>query len=256
MKKIIFIFIFIISTASMFAANFPDPIKGKMLSDYASIFNPTQAKNLESKLRVFNDTTSTQIAILTVNELDGYTASDFAIQTAEKWGIGGKKKDNGILILVKPKTDTKGEVFIAVGYGLEGAIPDAISKRIVEQIMIPAFRQNDYYSGISNATDALMKLSSGEFTTDSIPDNNESGSVSTIVIMVIIILLLVAVSGKGGKDSVTYGDSDHNRRSASAGIPPIFFGGSSRGGGFGGSGGGFGGFGGGSFGGGGAGGSW
>ena len=77
----------------------------------------------------------------------------------EKWGIGSEKFDNGILVLLKPKTsDSKGEVFIAVGYGLEGVVPDATAKRIVENEMIPMFRENNMYGGIEKATDVLIDL--------------------------------------------------------------------------------------------------
>ena len=92
-----------------------------------------QINILECRVVFFNDSTSTQIAIVIVPSLLGYDKSDFAQRLAEKWGIGQKALDNGVLILVKPKTpDSKGEVFIAQGYGLEGAIPDITCGEIVD----------------------------------------------------------------------------------------------------------------------------
>ncbi|MFI3263356.1 MAG: TPM domain-containing protein [Rikenellaceae bacterium] len=255
MRKISYILTLIITSFlisfSALASDFMQPMSGRIVSDYAGVFSSAQLADLENTLRVFNDTSSTQIAVLTVKDLNGYAASEYAIQTAEEWGVGQKNKDNGVLVLVKPKNDTKGEVFIAVGYGLEGVIPDALAKRIVSQVMIPNFMQNDYYSGVKGAVVHLMKLSSGEYTADSMNKGLDPMTLGMLIFFGIIFL----VSMFSKQDSTTIGNDDYNRHHRGGG--PIFFGGMSRGGGgssFGG--GGFGGFGGGGFGGGGAGGSW
>ena len=103
-----------------------------LVNDLANVFSEEQRQELEQELVAFNDSTSNQIVIVTVNDLAGYDKMTFAQQIGETWGVGQKKQDNGIVILLKPKNETKGEVFIAAGYGLEGALPDAICKRIVE----------------------------------------------------------------------------------------------------------------------------
>ncbi len=96
---------------------------------------------LEQKLVAFNDSTSTQIAIVIVPTLGGYDKADYAQTLAEKWGIGQKRTNNGVLILIKPKTPgSKGEVQIATGYGLEGAIPDITCAEIIDREILPAFR--------------------------------------------------------------------------------------------------------------------
>ena len=189
------------------------------------------------------------------------SASEYAIRTGLEWGVGSEKFDNGIVILVKPKTSTPGEVFIAVGYGLEGAIPDAYAKRIVTNLMIPHFKENDYFGGVSEACGMLMKLASGEISeaTDGLDEEDDIIMIMAFLVVLTIILLILAIAMKNGNNGRGSGGSRYDDVFTTG---PIIirggnsFGGSSSGGGFGGGFGGFGGFGGGSFGGGGAGGSW
>jgi uncharacterized protein len=185
---------------------------------------------------------------------------------AEKWGIGQKGLDNGVLILIKPKTSeaSRGEVSIAQGYGLEGVIPDIICGQIIDNEILPEFKNGNYYRGLDKATSTLMSLASGEFPADQY--GRDKGSDLTgltpmifIIILVIIILFIRSSGGSNHKNIGSKGlplwmlltmmNSGSNRHSGS-------WGGFSGKGGFGGGGGGFGGFGGGSFGGGGASGSW
>lgn len=255
MKKIIYLLILLFCSVAVYASDFEKPMSGRMVSDYAGVFNSSQLDDIENQLRIFNDTSSTQIAILTVNDLKGYAPSEYATCVAEEWGVGNKGKDNGVLMLIKPKNDTKGEIFIAVGYGLEGVIPDAIVKRIIEKGIIPYFRQNDYYSGAKSGVNNLIALASGEFKADAKQDAGGFGG--SIFIVVVIFLIFVAIMSSSNKgNSETIGDDEYNKHNRGMGIPPIFFGTGGRSGGSGFGGGGFGGFGGGGFGGGGAGGSW
>lgn len=234
----------------------PEP--QRLVNDYAGILSQGQISSLESMLVEFDDTTSNQIAIVITEDLEGYEISEYATRIGIDWQVGSEKFDNGIVIAVKPKTEKSGgKVFIAVGYGLEGAIPDAYVKRIIEGEMIPHFINNDYYSGISAACDTLMKLASGEISE---PQSDDDEFISGLITLVIILVLILCVI------IITF---DNNSNNGSGGRRPVIFtgpiittgnnyGGYGRGG-FGGGGsfgGGFGGFGGGSFGGGGAGGSW
>jgi uncharacterized protein len=229
----------------------PDP--PRLVNDYANILSPDQVQSLESKLVAFNDSTSVQIAVVIVPTLGGYEKADYAQQLGQKWGVGGSKFSNGFVILVKPKTASEnGEAFIATGYGVEGSVPDATASDIVNNEMIPHFKQNDYYGGINAATDVLMSLVKGEFSAESY--SKKKGSSALFVIIIIIIVIIVLISRN---------NNNHHTINHSGAGGLLFFpwmiggGGSSSGGGFGGGGGGgFGGFGGGSFGGGGAGGSW
>jgi uncharacterized protein len=255
----------LISLNNAFSQDIPErPVPLRLVSDFSKILNQQEIDALERKLVAFNDSTSTQIAVVIVPSLDGYEKSDYAQRLAEKWGIGQKGPDNGVLILVKPKTsDSRGEVFIAPGYGLEGVLPDIVAAEIIDNEMIPSFREGDYYGGINKAVNTVMSLTSGEFSAMEYSQRRrskpEEGAPIGLIIMIVIIVIAV-ISGKSG--------GRNNRNISSKGLPFwLLMGmmGSGRGshsgswGGFSGggsSGGGFGGFGGGSFGGGGAGGSW
>ncbi|HOM41897.1 MAG TPA: TPM domain-containing protein, partial [Bacteroidales bacterium] len=120
--KLAALFIFLFFSA-IYAQDVPDrPYPPRLVNDFAGLLTGDEANALERKLVAFNDTTSTQIAIVIVKDLAGYAISDYAQRLGEKWGVGQKGFDNGIVIVVKPKTLTsRGEVFIATGYGLEGA---------------------------------------------------------------------------------------------------------------------------------------
>lgn len=240
----------------------PDkPYPPHLVNDFAGILSKDEVNALENKLVAFNDTTSNQIAIVTVNDLAGYDKSDYSFRLAEKWGIGQKGLNNGILILVKPKTTaSQGQVFIAPGYGLEGVIPDIVCSEIIDNEMIPSFRNEDYYGGLDKATSVLMSLASGEFSAGQYRKKNTTdlSGLFPIIVFIIIIIIIVSVRSGGGKNQrhissnglplwllLSMMNSGGSRHSGS-------WGGFSGGGGSGG----FGGFGGGSFGGGGAGGSW
>lgn len=263
LTKISGLFIFLFAVLTCTAQQIPSrPTPPRLVNDFSNTLSASQEASLERKLVTYNDTTSTQIAVVFVNDLQGTTAADFAYQLGEKWGVG-TKDNNGVVILVKPKTNTKGEVFISVGYGLEPYIPDAIAKRIIENEMIPAFKNNDYYSGVNDAIDIIIRLASGAFTAEEYSDEGaEIFILIFFIIMMGIMILFISFAGKVGKTysskhddssiwkalfwaSVFSNSNRHNHHNHWN----DFSGGS---GGFGG----FGGFGGGSFGGGGAGGSW
>ncbi len=244
-----------IATASAIPVR-PEP--PRLVNDLAGLFTPAQTAALENELVAFDDSTSNQIAVVTVMDLEGYEAAEYATRIGLEWGVGSEKFDNGVVVLVKPKTTTYGEVFIAVGYGLEGAIPDAYAKRIINDEMIPHFMENDYFGGVTAACEVLMKLASGEISTvREYEDDGSIGALGIFLLFIILIVILVILAEKNNKGG---GNGGNGGRRIYVG--PIDFGGwggSSRGGFGGGSfggGGGFGGFGGGSFGGGGAGGRW
>lgn len=240
-------------TISLFGQDFPEPMRPRrIVNDFTGMFNPQQVNTLEQKLRHFNDTSSTQIAVVTVPSLQGYDPNDYAQRLAEKWGIGQKGKDNGILLLVKPKSAREnGQVAIAVGYGLEGVVPDAIASRIIRNEIIPEFQNGNYYAGINNATDVLMKLSGGEFTAEQYAKKGGEDTGAWVILPFLVVFLVpLFVRRRKGYTTGSHGGG---------GVPPIFFGGLGGGSSFGSfssGGGSFGGFGGGSFGGGGASGSW
>lgn len=242
-------------------AEIPDkPTPERLVNDFAGLLNETQKKVLEDSLVAFNKATSTQICVVTVKSLDGYDISDYAQRLGEKWGVGTKKHNNGAILLVKPKTEKeKGRAFIATGYGLEGALPDIICYRIVNNIMIPYFKQNDYAGGIIAGASYMMKATRGEYTAE--PEEDD-GAIEVIIFIVVflIIMIIVARSSKGNGGSSNMNNNNRPNRRVTYDEPftqgSVFGGSRSRDdSGFGG-GDIFGGFGGGSFGGGGAGGDW
>ncbi len=270
MKHLFLLLFFAIFSFSVFSQDIPErPNPPKLVNDMANVLSDDEEQQLEAVVDEFNNQTSTQICIVTLPSLNGYEISDLSFKIGEKWGVGQKGKNNGILVLFKPKTaNEKGGIFIAVGYGLESVIPDAIANRlVVNNAMIPHFRENDVYGGLLEGTKVLMGLASKEFTAEDYQkkvggkkDDSGGGFGFIIVIIIVAIIMSIFRGGRGGHYNsggslpfwLAMGLLNSGRGRGSWG------GFSGGGGGFGGggSGGGFGGFGGGSFGGGGAGGSW
>lgn len=247
----------------------------KLVNDFTGILSSAETHTLEQKLVTFNNETSNQIAIVIVNDFAGYQKEQYADLIGEKWGVGYKGKNNGVVLLVKPKTETeKGETFIATGYGLEGALPDAVLKRLVEEEMIPFFKTDRYYQGLDHTTDIIMKLVAGEFTADEYLGNRDvlKGLFFVFLILVLFIAFVYRKLKMANVKVKNYSSGHHGisamqllmllleaDKGKEKGKWGSFNSGGGLFGGFGGSGGGgggFGGFGGGSFGGGGAGGSW
>jgi len=263
LRSVLGLFLFLPVTLSLEAQILlarPDP--PRLVNDYAGVLSASEVQSLESKLVAFNDTTSNQIAVVIVNDLQGYDRSDFAYRVAKDWGVGQGDFNNGVLVLVKTKTErSSGQIFIATGYGLEGAIPDIACADIIDREILPRFRENDYYGGLDAGTDVLMALAAGEYSYQSYSEGASSPGVPGIIIIIIIIIFIMIVSAGSSNNK-------HLRKSGSGNLPlwlllGMLGGGRSHGGSWGGfsgggssGGGGFGGFGGGGFGGGGAGGSW
>lgn len=245
----------------------PRPEPSRLVNDFAGILSSGELQALENKLVAFDDSTSNQIAVVIVSDLQGYDRSDFAYRVARDWGVGQGDFNNGLLVLVKPKTaSSNGQVFIATGYGLEGAIPDIACADIIDREIIPRFRENDYYGGIDAGTNVLMALAAGEYSYDNYAGGKSSGTIPGVIIFLVILFFIIIVSAGSSNNK-------HFRKSGPSNLPLWLllsmmgggrshsgswggFSGGSGGGGFSRGGGGFGGFGGGSFGGGGAGGSW
>ncbi|RMG76206.1 MAG: TPM domain-containing protein [Bacteroidetes bacterium] len=238
----------------------PRPNPPRLVNDFAGLLDQNQTRALENKLRAYNDSTSTQIAIVAETSLKGDDLFDYSFRLAESWGIGQKGKDNGILIYIAVEDRKMG---IHVGPGLQHIITDAIAKRIINNVLRPAFRQNNYYGGLDHATDILIQLASGTYQNDQRGTDDFPWQIIVLIIIVIIIILANRNDGGGYYRDGKYEDYGRRRRRGGGWIilgDP--FGGFGRGGGGfgggfgGGGGGGFGGFGGGGFDGGGAFGDW
>lgn len=261
-SKHLLLVLLLVFSGGLLVAQIPDqPQPPRLVNDFTNTLSADEQMQLEHKLVSYNDTTSTQILVVLVGDLAGYDEADFAFRIGEKWGVGQRGSNNGAVILVKPKTAReRGKTYIATGYGLEGLIPDALAKRITEQEMIPAFRNDDYFEGLWLGTDAIIGLASGAYTADRYDQSQGAAWFIPILVLIIIFFMIRAsksASHIGGKRSnlpfwtALFLASQSGR--SHSGNWQNFSGGS---GGFGGGGSSFGGFGGGSFGGGGAGGSW
>lgn len=237
------------------------PNPQRLVNDYLDKLTPEQEEALERKLVAYDDSTSNQIVIVTIGDIGDYDIGDFAIALGRKWGVGGKEFNNGLIIVVlEDKERGKRKVWIATGYGLEGAIPDITAKQIIEADIVPNFKAHDIYRGLDEGTSDLMRAAAGEYKAPAGYSNRKKGkgggSIPVAAIIFIVIMIIISnINKRGGGGMMSrrgYRKFDNT--------PPIWWlptGGSGGWGGGGSSGGGgFGGFGGGSFGGGGAGGDW
>jgi len=239
------------------------PNPPRLVNDLANVLTPAQEQALEAKLVAYDDSTSVQIAVITIQTTGDYEISEVALSTLRKWGVGGQaSKDNGIVVMA---AIADRDIWISTGYGLEGAVPDITAKNIIENDILPHFREGtegNYYRGLEEGTNSIIKAIAGEYQAPAGYRKKSGGgfSVSRIIVGFIVLMFLLNMFGGGGGR----GGGFMSRRGYRGFGGPVFFpgggfgggGGGFGGGGFGGGGGGFGGFGGGGGGGGGAGGSW
>lgn len=238
----------------------PPADQDHLVFQYTPFLSETELRQLDAKLVHFARESSNQIAVIVLDTLCGDEPYSVAHELMRWWGIGKAKEDNGVVVLVKP-TGGPGDrkVFIATGYGLEAAIPDAVCSRIVQEVIIPRFKEGHAFEALDAATDDLMKLAVGEYDAKSYGKN----SPWPIVLFVLFFLFVVFVSVMARTrryartNSVDFWTAFWLLNQASRSHRGTWGGFTGGGGGWsGGGGGGFGGFGGGSGGGGGAGGSW
>ena len=236
------------------------PNPPRLVNDFAGILGDCQW--LEDSLERIAMETSNQICVVTMDDFGGYDKAWMAYNIGQQWGVGTKANRNGVVILIKPKTaESKGEAFIATGYGLEGAITDATSTRIVNQEMIPYFQDNDYLGGVWAGAKVVRDLAVGEYNEEDYAQQGDNGALFALIMFFLIFAFFLYLAHKSNQGN---GGNRNNGDTGTWGGPIIFTTGSdwgrgsswSGGGTWGGGGGGWGGFGGGSFGGGGGGGSW
>lgn len=261
MKKLLLIFfLFSIQFAGAQTIQ-PRPNPPKAVNDFGNFLEPFQEEALERKIRDYNDSTSSAIIIITVPDLQGYDIAELALKYMREWKPGIADKDNGVIILVS-KEERKAR--IETGYGMEGVLPDITAKHIIDEVLVPNFKLNDYYRGFDQAVDAIILAAAGEYKATPKKNKGRRGiPFQTIIILAVAFFFLIGRGGGGGRGGNYM--SRRGSRGVGSGLPWFIIGsllggggrgggGFSGGGGFGG--GGFGGFGGGSGGGGGASGGW
>ena len=143
---------------------------GQRVHDDAHVLKQETIDGLEKQLKAYEDSTSNQIAILTVQSLDGEVLEEYSLKVAEGWKLGQKEKDNGVLLLIAVDDH---KMRIEVGHGLEGVLTDAHCNRIIRNELTPNFRNSDYDAGVIAAIDAMIKAIGGEYSADDSDDLND-----------------------------------------------------------------------------------
>ena len=161
-----FLFLFLISSVCVYAQTDVVPKKPSLAEglvlDQTNTLTPEQQATLRQKLIAYDNSTSNQIAIVIIQSLKGNSIEDVALQIGRDWGVGGQaEKDNGVVILVA-KGDQK--MRIEVGYGLEGAVTDSVATSIIQNTLRPNFKDGNYYRGLTEAVDEIIKAAEGRYT--------------------------------------------------------------------------------------------
>ena len=226
----------------------------RLVNDYSGMLSDAQVQTLEQRLVAFNDSTSNQVVVIITPTLEGDDENAVAQRIGQKWGVGQQEFNNGVVILIKSKTaeENWGAVAIATGYGVEGALPDLFCKRIIDNQMLGALGDGEYYRALTEALDVILPVLAGEYSYAQYKkDRERRGAIAALIAVAFMVLVVVLVARYAKK----HPDQWNNNGTGSGGgmffggpIGGTWRGGFSSGGGFGG----FGGFGGGSFGGGGA----
>ncbi len=196
--RYISVFTFVFLSVAAFGQDFPAPMSPpRLVNDFVGALNSTEANNLEQKLVAYNDSTSTQIAIVIVKTTAPLPPGDYALEIGRRWGVGQKKKNNGIVLLWA--TDDR-KIYIATNQGMEGAIPDVIAKRIISQVISPRFKNQMYYQGLDEGTDEIIRYASGEYQAD---PNSASGDGSGLVVLIFLLIFIFVIftiirSNRGG----------------------------------------------------------
>jgi len=250
LRLICWIFVFIIPSAISFAQNVSYPQATGYVVDQSGIIDPAAKDRINAWLLELKQKTSAEVAVVTVDSTEPLSIEEYAVNLFQRFGIGQKGKDNGVLLLVAYKDH---QMRIEVGYGLEGAVTDAYSSRIISTIMRPEFKAGNFSDGVEKGTAAIVSLIAKEYNVSltGVPepnyDQSATASSSDIIWFIVFFMGFMIFSFMFRGASSRYGPG---------GFIMGGMGGGSFGGGGGGFSGGFGGFGGGMSGGGGASGGW
>jgi uncharacterized protein len=184
-KKILFLFPILFLFSKIYPLEIPERPLGRV-SDYAKILRPEEVSTLEAILSNYERETSNQIVIAIFNSLEGWEIEDFSIRLAEKWKIGQKGRDNGIIILVAL---SERKIRIEVGYGLEGAVPDITARDIIDRKIVPYFKKSDYFNGLREGVDSLIKAIGGEYKVEGGKEGIMTPLLAFLIILVIFGIL-------------------------------------------------------------------
>ncbi len=187
------------SSAGLLYAQSPNELPQRpvgMVNDFGNLLTNQEEVILEQKLRNYRDTTSNIITIAVLNNLTGLPREEAATYLFNTWQMWEAERYNGVLILISVQ---ERELQIEVGYGLEGAIPDVMAKRVVQDILVPALQSGQFYQGLDRATSALMQLASGEYEAVENALGSEEGFPVDLLILLTLILFFIFFKGRGGR---------------------------------------------------------
>ncbi len=188
--KLLYLALLLCYAAPAVGQQYPQPFSPpRLVNDYVNLLTSQQFEMLESKLRRYRDTTTNEVAVVIIETTGGDDIDLYGAELAQKWGVGKKGSENGILLLVALNDR---QVSISTGYGLEGAIPDAYAKRIIEKYIVPNFRRERYFEGIDEATSILMSVASGEFKAADRPGSSFPGFVVLLLIIFLVVVPILA----------------------------------------------------------------
>jgi uncharacterized protein len=168
----------------------PKPEPAVYVHDYAGWLSSGEKSQLEYKLRRYWDSTSTQIVVMIRPDLGDYDRASYAFELGNKWGIGDKKKNNGVVMLIKTEQPDRG-IFIATGYGAEGGLTDLAAGRIIRNTMGPYFREQRYYQGIEAGINDIMRELGGEFVRD--PQQDDGGEIIGLLFVLVVFLIIFLI---------------------------------------------------------------
>lgn len=224
---------------SSLAAALAVPALQARVNDHAALLSAAEVTRLESLLARYEQRSKHQFAVLTLPSLGGEAIEPFAIRVVEAWKLGGKQRDDGLILLV---AKAERQMRIEVGYGLEGDIPDAVASRVVREVLTPAFAAGDFAGGIERALRTLMHAAGGDEGLEqapvAAPVKKRRSGLGLLLELALALLVLFAVLGRGRRRG---GLLAAGLWGASRGGFGGGFGGGDGFGGFGGGGGGFGG---------------
>jgi uncharacterized protein len=170
----------------------PPPTPTRYFNDYAGLVGSSDAERLNARLQRFDQETSSQILAVIYPELPSPSLEDFTVRAAQAWRVGQKKLDNGVVLFVFVK-DRRAR--LEVGYGLEGALPDVLSKRILDQTLTPAFRAGRYAEGLEATLDVVMTAARPEYTAAK-RSARPSGGAAIMIVAGVLLLALFLLSGR------------------------------------------------------------
>ncbi len=190
-----------ITAIGALAAELTFPALTGRVVDAAGILTPEQRGTLEAKLKAHEDKTSDQVVVATVPNLQGTTVEDYANRLFRDWKLGQAKTDNGVLLLVAP---SERKVRIEVGYGLEGALTDALSKVIIAGAITPRFKTGDYFGGLDAGVDGILSILAGDAQEwqrkpQVRADEVDPAQVAVFIALFLIVLFVAWRMSRGGR---------------------------------------------------------